>query len=1825
MKKYLILVAPLLLALLSACTGSQEGLVRMSTSSLTLTVMPGNNNMTLRMEDIPDNAVGLNVAYRYRNGTNIIGTNASFSFVGDCAAVADGSYSCALSAGISNGRFIVFDQLRILYQDGTAGEVRLIGKNDEDNGKGGIYIGPNNDGDERADDVDDDDDNDGIKDDSDNCHFIRNPLQNDTDGDAQGDACDEDDDGDGLLDAADAGQAENGTLCRLLSDCDGDNVTDNEDPFRLDASEWRDTDADGIGNNSDNCVQEPNPLQNDTDGDAQGDVCDDDDDGDGLSDAADTGQAENGTSCSLLSDCDGDNIADDQDLGMNATTRIPCKVLPDCDEDNVADDQDLGMNAANEACKVRPDCDGDGIRDDMDNCPLQPNPAQEDENDNGRGDVCDATFDSDMDGVVNLDDLDEDGDGLIEISTAAQLDQVRYVLNGTGVRENATADINSTGCPVGGCIGYELRTNISLGAYIRAEMENRGWQPIGNDGGDFTAVFEGNNFTIAGLFIDRPREDDVGLFGKVRAAEIRNLRLRAERIEGGNRVGALVGNGSASDISFSSVWVDHISGMEDAGGLVGFVEDARIYAAGVQLGSLRGGRHLGGLIGRGSAARLVSSYAQAGSLEGTGDLVAGLIGAGRDTRVISSYAQVESIQGGRDISGLMGMGDAASRIISSYAQTDNLSGDAIYGLGNMEPTSLVEASYWDNATSGINSGAHGLPQDSMDLQGVDAFVGIYQAWSAGGDVGDPAINITRWCDRDLSGTIDANEQRNETRLWDLGNSSQYPILHCSLDGARAQREASLHAADCGASEASSCALRKSGIGAPNSRAEQLGFAGDRDYFRIEVVQPGMLSVETQGELDTIGELYAAAGLIARDDNSGAGNNFKLSARVSPGYYSIRVRGTDDAQKGDYVLRTSSDCGDTIRETHCTMSPTDSLQQAYDFAGDRDLVRLELDETGRLSVWTEGERGSVGRLWSAKGALLATAEGAGANFNITYSLRAGTYYIDVRGDDGDQSGSYAIKTSFSPQMDCGDNRQTGCSLGLMDTFLEYMNDTDGDVFHIRVEAAGTLILQLSAGGSLAGGLENDAVEKVDPTPESSDNRGSVYNLTPGDYYFEVSSTEGVTFSYTLVSSFFPTDDDCGGNVCTIDTNGSAAGIIAVASDVDTYQVEIMAEGILVAWTEGALDTRGTFFNSSDNVLVADENSGPADNFRLIGEISSPGTYFINISATTIGPYQLFTRFSISPDERSYYCQDLEDGESSPGAGGDPLLHYQWYLDRIGVKSLWSRSQGEGVHISILDDALQLAHPDLQANILPGLSRNYLATKGQELRNNPLPIDCALDAHGTAVMGIVAGVGDNGIGIKGVAPRAGIYFSNVLQSRTGMDLYEAFGDHTNATAVSSNSWGPIGWTRLRPQDKAELEVMEAQLEEGYGGMGISYVFAAGNERVVEPDEVLGTLANNSEDMASYEERLNFRGVIPVCAVTSEDEYASYSNPGINLWICAPSANGTYTYFSSQTSANRSFFGVTPYYMTTTDLTGRAGYNEGYSAPPVGERIKGVDLVNQHLEFGGGGFWIGVDRDFSFFPVVHPNTPNVLSDRDCRSFRNGCYIEVYKQPGDSSYHRFFSGTSAAAPVVSGVIALLRAAHPQLSWRDIKLILAESAEQVDAEASFWQPGATAYGNAEVSYMHSIDYGFGLINATGAMEVADEWMTRGLLPPEKKYEHPQQQGTIGTVFQVTIPADSVDFIEYTQLYINSSHENFGELKIVLESPASSDGRTIKSTFTRHHECALAPDESNCADLAEGFTFGSAAHLGAAAAGEWTLRINPLRGEDVPISWQLRFYGHNKP
>lgn len=120
---------------------------------------------------------------------------------------------------------------------------------------------------------------------------------------------------------------------------------------------------------------------------------------------------------------------------------------------------------------------------------------------------------------------------------------------------------------------YKLMNDLDLTEWIAEESPRQGWAPIGNSENEsFTGVFDGNNHSIGGLFINKPNVTNVGLFGYVDGAIIHNITLNQPNIIGKENVGAVVGYGKNVKITNVILNQPIINGASNnIGGLAGTI------------------------------------------------------------------------------------------------------------------------------------------------------------------------------------------------------------------------------------------------------------------------------------------------------------------------------------------------------------------------------------------------------------------------------------------------------------------------------------------------------------------------------------------------------------------------------------------------------------------------------------------------------------------------------------------------------------------------------------------------------------------------------------------------------------------------------------------------------------------------------------------------------------------------------------------------------------------------------------------------------------------------------------------------------------------------------------------------------------------------------------------------------------------------------------------------------------------------------------------------------------------------------------------------------
>ena len=188
-----------------------------------------------------------------------------------------------------------------------------------------------------------------------------------------------------------------------------------------------------------------------------------------------------------------------------------------------------------------------------------------------------------------------------------------------------------------------------------------------------------------------------------------------------------------------------------------------------------------------------------------------------------------------------------------------------------------------------------------------------------------------------------------------------------------------------------------------------------------------------------------------------------------------------------------------------------------------------------------------------------------------------------------------------------------------------------------------------------------------------------------------------------------------------------------------------------------------------------------------------------------------------------------------APNDPLYDYQWSHQNTGsatqyngtpgvdmkVQQAWNITKGTGIKVAVIDEGVDIAHADLQANLLQGFD----AISGTANPGDGKPLSI-YNGHGTSCAGIIAAVANNNMGVAGVAPDSKIMPVNIANAfgNFASDIIIASGfDYAwqHGADIISNSWG--GGTPSSVLDDAIYRAVT----QGRSGKGCVVLFASGND--------------------------------------------------------------------------------------------------------------------------------------------------------------------------------------------------------------------------------------------------------------------------------------------------------------------------------------------------------------------------------------------------------------
>ena len=1548
-------------------------------------------------------------------------------------------------------------------------------------------------------------------------------------------------------------------------------------------------------------------------------------------------------------DDDNDGVPDERDECGRGQLGWQSNPNTDFDRDGCRDQDTDGDGIGDQA---DPDDDNDGFKDEADRFPLD-NMEHRDTDDDGVGDNGDENDDNDN--VMDSDDVDDDGDGLIEISSATELFNIRYQLDGTRYKTSAGDRGSSRGCgaPRTGitkCNGYELVRDLSLANYPN-------WLPIAHDtnplssglqGTHFSTILEGNGHSIKDLTIRRPSESYQGLIGNVGGtAMLRNIHLENSLVIGDSFTGLFAGYGKGARddarIGLRGVSISNgkLIGNENTGSLMGYGKYLNIKTASLTRSSLLGlGKDVGGLIGAGEVVSLEDCHSRSSSILGVVNNIGGLIGKASSTIIRSCSGSALTIGTGIRVGGLVGYATRDVRVESSSLINTQLDADSniggLVGRGG-ELMTILSSTVASTAIrgNGLLGGILGFGEADVDILSS----AVVNASLAPRNTFLPRNrNLLNWAGG-LSGQIKEAYVNSSAVIATSIHGSSYlgGLIGVVADNAVIKSSYVNNANIDGGLSLGGLIGTAVSYRIESSIVNGTTLTGDKDtggliglsgiiYRNYEVGNGGEAIINSTSVRNSVlsGEIYTG-GLVAKGEGvhvaSSSVVHTILNGKVRTGGFfghgqevSIRSSFIADSQingarwigglVGSIYPRGFGNASDIDSSSIINTTIIAGSHYAGGLVGEGNDLSIDASSIINTTI-IAGSHYAGGLV--GEGNYLSIDASSIINTTIIANLKYAGGLVG-KGDRLDIRSSSIINTTLKGVSDIGGLIGHGKNAFIQSSVVrnthflssnrgispklirsELGRDFDGEVGGLVGHGEKTKILSSAVlnahihGTGYLGGLIGHSKSNTLYASYVSATRVAG-NICIGSMIGTGQNTRiGSSYSTARLVATNNSRGILGCGEANIqysywDSNLSSVGTpSSQAKTTRELQEPTGYEGIYTEWDNGidliikesGVDAITRWCDRDGSGRIEDAEQVDANRLWNFGGATSYPV--LRCAGLDAQPAQPTSRTTIGSDEddRIVLPPDEGPGSATPAPtdfltrllellapiasidSADPLLAHQWYLDPIGIKELWAQDHtGQGTHVSILDTDVDMTHRDLVENIVRNKSRDYGVAADHPLALYPISKFDA--AHGTAAAGIIAARGDNGIGIKGLAPRAGIYVSNVIGA-TNLWAIHALAPRTNRTAASSNSWGSTSYSRLTTALASFRSTVEEALDTGYNGKGVLYVGAGGNGR-------------RHAGRSNYEEWLNQRGVIPVCAVGYDNTYATYSHPGSNLWICAPS--GTRKGKCARSTSWDHNCGI-----TTTDTSGSAGYNSGGSS---------TDLA------------------------------------------------------DPDYTQTFTGTSAATPIVSGVIAVLRGAFPALSWRDVKLILAGSAKQVDKGDSSWQTGATTYHNSNSRYNYNEDYGFGLIDAAAAFELARRWTS---LPPEISTE----TATMETRFRaenssiITLAEDAPDFVEFVEIFIQSPYQYFGQMHIELISPAGTP-----SILTNRHSCKNAQlTDQNCPDLANGYHFAAATHLGEGAAGDWTLKIkvhnihiepfNLIRWtpavEDqsptIPLRWRLKVYGHN--
>jgi hypothetical protein len=238
--------------------------------------------------------------------------------------------------------------------------------------------------------------------------------------------------------------------------------------------------------------------------------------------------------------------------------------------------------------------------------------------------------------------------------------------------------------------------------------DESGFLPIGTDSIKFKGSYDGRNYHIHDLYINRPNTSFVGLFGIASKADIKNVNLTNVNIIGGAATGAIAGWSIDESTIYNCSVTGVVQGINSVGGLVGSL-GGNVSNSRADCNVKATLQSAGGLVG--SNGGIISNSFSIGNVTATFSYAGGLVGVNWGN-IINSYSHSD-VSGLENIGGLVGLHNADFKVVNSFSTGNTTAQNGLVGgfIGVNEGD--VENCYWDMLSSGQTDAVGSGVNDSI--------------------------------------------------------------------------------------------------------------------------------------------------------------------------------------------------------------------------------------------------------------------------------------------------------------------------------------------------------------------------------------------------------------------------------------------------------------------------------------------------------------------------------------------------------------------------------------------------------------------------------------------------------------------------------------------------------------------------------------------------------------------------------------------------------------------------------------------------------------------------------------------------------------------------------------------------------------------------------------------------------------------------------------------------------------------------------------------------------------------------------------------------------